>query len=203
MPRSLARHWRRLQGAALKESLDSIFDYRVYTEIVAIPKTKPSSSRLLKIGEVASRSGLGVEALRFYESRGLIEPAARTESGYRLYDAAVFERLDFIRKAQAIGFNLEEISRIIAEARQGLPPCAEVRRLAAEKLAELDYRLAELKRYRRELKETVEAWERVGEKDGVICGLIEGLKPRGRDLPDRERLAPRRSRSGARQRRRA
>jgi DNA-binding transcriptional MerR regulator len=137
---------------------------------------KQQDSPLLKIGEVAARSGLGVEALRFYESRGLLEPVTRTAAGYRLYDAGVFERLDFIRKAQAVGFNLDEIGRIISDARRG-SPCAEVRRLAAEKLAELDSRLAELNRYRRELKETVEAWERVGNKEGLICGLIEGLKP--------------------------
>jgi DNA-binding transcriptional MerR regulator len=155
---------------------------------VAILK-RQASSGLLKIGEVATRSGLGVEALRFYESRGLLEPVTRTEAGYRLYDETVFERLDFIKKAQAIGFNLDEISRIINEARQGLP-CAEVRRLAAEKLAALDRRLAELKRYRRELKETVEAWERVGEKEGVICGLIEALKPPDAAKPKLDGLAP-------------
>jgi len=166
---------------------------------VAIPKQQ--QPRLLKIGEVAARSGLGVEALRFYESRSLLEPVARTGAGYRLYDEAVFERLDFIRKAQAIGFNLDEISRIISEARQGLP-CAEVRRLAAEKLAELDRRLAELRRYRRELKETVEAWKRVGEKEGVICGLIEGLKPAAAGSPKMAHsLLPRSGRRGRKGRR--
>ncbi len=154
---------------------------------MAVPN-KQTSSGLFKIGEVAARSQCGVEALRFYESRGLLEPAGRTAAGYRLYDAAVFERLDFIKKAQAIGFNLEEISRIIADARHGLP-CAEVRRLAAEKLAELDRRLAELKRYRRELKETVDAWAQVGEKEGVVCGLIEGLKPVANEPLARERAA--------------
>jgi MerR family transcriptional regulator, copper efflux regulator len=168
---------------------------------VAIPNRQPSSQPL-KIGEVAARSGLGVEALRFYESRGLLEPVSRTAAGYRLYDAAVFERLDFIKKAQAIGFNLEEISRIISDARQGLP-CAEVRRLAAEKLAELDRRLAELRRYRRELKETIDTWERVGEKEGVICGLIEGLKPATADSPNTERSVLRPSRSHGHQGRRA
>lgn len=160
---------------------------------MAVTETQVQSSRRLKIGEVATRAGLGVEALRFYESRGLIEPVARTQSGYRLYDETVFERLDFIKKAQAIGFNLDEISRIIAESREGLP-CAEVRRLAAEKLAELDRRLAELRRYRRELKETVDAWESVGEKEGAICGLIEGLKPRTAGAPSMERSPLRPSR---------
>jgi DNA-binding transcriptional MerR regulator len=167
---------------------------------VAFPKQQATSG-LLKIGEVAARSGLGVEALRFYEGRGLLEPVTRTGAGYRLYDAAVFERLDFIRKAQAIGFNLDEIARIISEARQGLP-CAEVRRLAAEKLAALDRRLAELRRYRRELKETVEAWDRVGEKEGVICGLIEGLKPAANDSLRIERSLIRTARPNGRQGRR-
>jgi DNA-binding transcriptional MerR regulator len=166
-----------------------------------IPKQQTSPG-LLRIGEVAARSGFGVETLRFYENRGLLEPVGRTDAGYRLYDTAVFERLDFIRKAQAIGFNLEEISRIITEAREGLP-CAEVRRLAAEKLAELDRRLAELRRYRRELKQTVEAWERVGEKQGVICGLIESLKPAANDTLKRERAVLRPSLRNGRQGRRA
>ena len=144
---------------------------------MALPKPQTHSQRLLKIGEVAARSGLGVEALRFYESRGLLQPASRTESGYRMYDDTVFERLDFIRKSQTVGFNLDEIARIISDTRDGSLPCAEVRRLAAQKLAELDRRLAELKRYRRELKVTVDAWDQVGEKKGVICGLIEGLQP--------------------------
>jgi MerR family Zn(II)-responsive transcriptional regulator of zntA len=161
-----------------------------------------SALRLMKIGEVAARSGMGVEALRFYESRKLIEPATRTQAGYRLYDTGVFERLDFIRKAQAIGFNLEEIGRIINEAQTG-PPCAEVRRLAAEKLADLDRRLAELRRYRRELKETVDAWERVGEKEGTICGLIESLKPAAPDSLSVERPPLRPARLNGRHGRRA
>jgi DNA-binding transcriptional MerR regulator len=189
-----------LQEREIQLTLDSISDYRVYTENVANPKQQ-TSPQLLKIGEVAARSGLGVEALRFYETRGLLQPVTRTEAGYRLYDAAVFERLDFIRKAQAIGFNLDEISRIITEARVGLP-CAEVRRLAMEKLADLDRRLAELKRYRRELKETVDAWERVGQEEGVICGLIEGLKPAAADAPKTRRPTLARSGSGGRHRER-
>jgi DNA-binding transcriptional MerR regulator len=169
---------------------------------VVILKDESQPFRLLKIGEVAARSGVGVEALRFYESRGLIEPATRTEARYRLYDEAVFGRLDFIRKAQAIGFNLGEIARIIADAERG-SPCAEVRRLAAEKLAELDRRLAELRRYRRELQETVEAWESVGEKAGEICGLIEGLQPQNPGAPRIERAPLRPSGARTRQARRS
>ena len=137
---------------------------------------RSSGTGRLKIGGVAKQAGIGVESLRFYESRGLIEPIGRTVSGYRLYDSAVFERLSFIRKAQAVGFSLDEIAWIISEARQGRRPCAEVRQMAEARLGELDQRLAELKRYRNELRETVRAWQRQGEAEGVICGLIEGLE---------------------------
>ena len=129
----------------------------------------------MKIGDVARLSGVGIEALRFYESRGLVEPATRTGSGYRLYDDAALDRLSFIKKAQSVGFTLDEIARLIAEAKGGNRPCAEVRKIASERLVELDRRLAELKRYRRELKQTLDAWDQQGEADGVICGLIEGL----------------------------
>ena len=151
-----------------------------------MPQANPGRSlEHLRIGEVARQSGMGVESLRFYENRGLIQPVARTAAGYRLYDPSIFERLSFIKKAQAVGFTLDEIGRIIAEARTGKRPCAEVRQLAASRLAELERRLAELKRYRRELRETLEAWEREGERDGIVCGLIEGLEPASLHPPSR------------------
>ncbi len=131
----------------------------------------------LKIGQVAQRAAIGVETLRFYETRGLVYPAGRTAAGYRYYDATIFERLEFIRKSQAVGFSLDEIARIIDEAGRGKKPCEEVRRLVAERLEALDRKLAELKRYRRELRRTLDAWEREGESGGEICGLIESLDP--------------------------
>lgn len=157
---------------SLEISLDSGVNYRLYTEgmTTLAPKSEP-----FRIGEVARRSGVAIETLRFYEKCGLIEPDGRTESGYRLYDSSVFERLSFIKKAQSVGFRLEEIARIIDESAAGKRPCKEVRRLAAEKLDELDQRIKELRRYRRELKETLAAWEHEGERDGYVCGLIEGL----------------------------
>jgi len=160
----------------------------------------PAPGKLMKIGVLARRSGVGIEALRFYESRGLLDPAARTGSGYRLYGTAALERLAFIKKAQSVGFTLDETARLVAEAKDGKRPCAEVRKLAAERLEELDRRLAELKRYRRELKQTLDAWDQQGEADGVICGLIEGLDTAALHPPGRPKsssrkrtAAPRRS----------
>ena len=78
----------------------------------------------LKIGEVARRAGVGVETLRFYERAGLLDRPARTEGGYRLYDAETLKTLEFIKRAQSLGFTLAEIKRIIAESRAGQRPCA-------------------------------------------------------------------------------
>lgn len=130
--------------------------------------------RMLKIGEVSKRSGVGVEALRFYEKGGVLDRPSRTHSGYRVYGEEVLERLAFIKQAQALGFSLDEIRRIVEDARGGASPCDEVREIVRRRLSELDERLRELQRYRDELKHTLAEWDEVGRAPGHICGLIEG-----------------------------
>ena len=128
----------------------------------------------LKIGEVARQSGIGIEALRFYERSGLLGRPGRTESGYRVYDGMVLKRLDFIKRAQVLGFSLSEIKRIIADKQAGKSPCREVREIVRHRLEELDERMKEMRRYRRELGGALTKWEETGELDGHVCGLIEG-----------------------------
>jgi DNA-binding transcriptional MerR regulator len=129
--------------------------------------------RTLRIGEVSEATGIGVEALRFYERRGLLGRPARTASGYRAYDEEVLERLAFIKRAQAIGFSLDEIGEILEMRGRGEAPCVEVREAARRKLAELDVRLRELRRYRNELARTLADWDERGIEEGHFCGLIE------------------------------
>lgn len=138
------------------------------------PAESTAPAKRLKIGEVAKRSGVGIETLRFYERQGLLRRPGRTESGYRLYDESIVEQLEFIRQAQTLGFSLAEIARITAESRAGHSPCAEVREIVRARLAELDERLAELKRYRKELASTLAEWDEKGDTPGHVCGLIEG-----------------------------
>lgn len=135
-----------------------------------------NSRAALKIGEVAKRSGIGIEALRFYEKSGLLGRPGRTQSGYRVYDTAVLQRLDFIKRAQVLGFSLDEIKRIIADKQAGRSPCPEVREIVRHRLEELDERLKEMRRYRRELGAALTQWEETGELDGHVCGLIEGTE---------------------------
>ena len=130
----------------------------------------------LKIGEVAKQSGIGIEALRFYERSGLLGRPGRTKSGYRVYDEAVLVRLDFIKRAQVLGFSLDEIKRIIADKQAGRSPCREVREIVRQRLEELDERMKEMRRYRKELGSALTRWEETGELDGHVCGLIEGTE---------------------------
>jgi MerR family transcriptional regulator, copper efflux regulator len=144
---------------------------------VALKSKQPVTTGLtvpLKIGEVAKHSGIGIEALRFYERSGLLGRPGRTESGYRVYDAVVLKRLDFIKRAQVLGFSLSEIKRIVADKQAGKSPCLEVREIVRHRLEELDERMKEMRRYRRELGGALTKWEETGELDGHVCGLIEG-----------------------------
>lgn len=133
----------------------------------------------LRIGEVARLSGIGIEALRFYERSGLLGRPARTSNGYRLYDGQVIERLAFIKKAQALGFSLEEIRRVIEESAGGESPCADVREIVRRKLKELDEQMREMRRHRNELAKTLAEWDEAGEREGHVCGLIESAAGKG------------------------
>jgi DNA-binding transcriptional MerR regulator len=142
-----------------------------------LSKTERAQERkLLKIGEVSRRSGVGIEALRFYEKQGLLGNPPRTQSGYRLYDEDVLERLEFIKRAQVLGFSLAEIARVIAEKRAGQSPCSEVREIVRRRLRELDARLKEMQSYRKELAAALNEWDEAGDKEGHVCGLIEGTR---------------------------
>jgi MerR family transcriptional regulator, copper efflux regulator len=147
--------------------------------------------RPLKIGEAAKLSGVGVEALRFYEKSGLLDRPARTEGGYRLYTEETLERLDFIRRAQVLGFSLAEIKQIISERRAGASPCAHVREIVRRRLTELDERMAEMRRYRRELAHALDEWDAAGDSPGHVCGLIEGTEI-GHEPPAQRGIAARR-----------
>ncbi|MBV9957247.1 MAG: heavy metal-responsive transcriptional regulator [Acidobacteria bacterium] len=146
----------------------------------------------LKIGEVSKLSGVRIETLRFYEKSGLLDRPARTAGGYRVYGEDILDRLDFIKRAQVLGFSLDEIKQIITEKRDGQSPCAEVRGIVRRRLAELDERMAQMRRYRKELAAALAEWDRAGDAEGHICGLIEGIRI-AHPLRDSRRTVPRRA----------
>ena len=102
------------------------------------------------IGEVAQRTGVGIEALRFYEREGLIRPSGRLPSGYRVYDARDLEAVRFIKRAQNLGFSLQDIRELLV-VRSQEENCAHVRDLLSTKLESVERKLKELRGIRSEL----------------------------------------------------
>ncbi len=137
--------------------------------------SEQTSDAMLKIGEVSRLSGIGIEALRFYERQGLLGQPARTVSGYRLYSKDALERLEFIKRAQVLGFSLAEIAQIIAEKQAGQSPCRHVREIVRQRLSETEERIKEMRRHQRALAAALEEWDEAGDRPGHVCGLIESV----------------------------
>jgi len=105
----------------------------------------------MRISEVAGQSGVPAKTIRFWEGRHLLPEPARTSAGYRDYDPAVLERIAFIRTAQAAGLTLSAISQVLDIRDGGKPPCVHVADLIAQRLGEVETRLAELTKTREQL----------------------------------------------------
>ncbi len=133
-------------------------------------------SKGLFIGPVARQAGVSVQAVRYYERLGLLPPAQRTESGYRVYSPELVERLRFIRQAQAVGLRLEEIREILRIRYAGKSPCNCVRTMLQRKLGELEEQLAALASFRKQLRRTLErarTLPRLPHTASAICPLIQ------------------------------
>ena len=103
----------------------------------------------LTIGSLADEAGVNVETIRYYQRRGLMPEPDKPAQGYRRYDATTVKRVRFIKRAQALGFTLEEIGGLLEldEAHA----CAETRELASHKLEAIETKLADLAAMRRAL----------------------------------------------------
>ena len=106
-----------------------------------------TTSKLLKIGALASSSGLSRDTIRFYEREALLPKAPRSNAGYRLYSTEVLERLHFIKQAQALGFSLAAIRELLNRY-QDPEACHRVRQLLEQKIAELDQRMRDMQALR-------------------------------------------------------
>jgi MerR family redox-sensitive transcriptional activator SoxR len=110
---------------------------------------------MLRIGEVAARTGVAPSALRYYEQRGLIA-AARTESGHRSYPRGVLRRVAFIVFAQRVGLSLDEIACELAKLPADRAPTGrDWSRLSGTWSERIDRRIAELERLKRGLSECI------------------------------------------------
>ena len=98
------------------------------------------------IGDVAALAGVPTATVRYYERRGLIAKPPRTESGYRQYGQEVVERLRFIKRAQELGFTLEEIHDLLDLRVEDTAACLMVEAKTREKLEQVRRKIRELQR---------------------------------------------------------
>ena len=129
----------------------------------------------MRIGQLASRSGVSAKTIRYYEDIGVLHPPRRSTSGYRDYEDSALDRLAFVRAAQAVGLSLGEIRSILALRDGGETPCGHVLDLLRSQSADLGRRIAELRALRGELHRLVQRAEGLDPADcdpRRICHLI-------------------------------
>ena len=143
---------------------------------------------LISVSEVGRRTGLTRKALRHYESLGLVEPAARTEAGYRLYDDEALRRIELVNRAKVLGLSLAEANEFIHVAEgccgENHPQLAS---LVEGKLSETEQRIEELRSLRETLRGVLQRLEATEgqhrcEETLCTCGgslLTIGRRPAG------------------------
>ena len=134
----------------------------------------------LHIGQLAKLAGVRPDTVRFYEREGLLPRPERSAAGYRVYNEAAVKRLRFIKQAQALGFSLDEIRRILSLRGRGKETCRCVIAMAQDTLVETEKKLKELQKFRDALKANLERWQQSSDQGARIvaefCTLIESTQ---------------------------
>jgi Hg(II)-responsive transcriptional regulator len=136
--------------------------------------------RAMRTGELATAAGVNTETLRYYERRGILKEPERMHSGYRAYPADAVAIVRFVKRAQELGFTLDEIEELLRLRNDQARTCGQVRSAAATKIAEIDVKIKRLSAMKRALSTLIASCV-----DGAsrACPLLESLddsKPRGR-----------------------
>lgn len=127
----------------------------------------------MQTGEVAARAGVNIQTLRYYERRGLLGRPPRTSSGYRRYSDEAVRIVRFVKRAQELGFTLDEAEQLLRLRHVTVSRRPSVRALAVAKLADIDTKIAQLTAMRAALKTTLSAC--CG--DGALeCPILEALE---------------------------
>lgn len=125
-----------------------------------------------RIGEIASRAGVSIDTVRYYERRELLPTAPRTANGYRVFASETIDRVLFIKQAQDLGFTLDEIATLLTT--NGTSDCLRVHDLLDTKVKELDARMKAMREFREKLQHYVAECEEELKKhpDSAECPVV-------------------------------
>lgn len=136
------------------------------------------SAETFSTGALARAAGVHLETVRFYEKRGLLAAPERNGAGYRQYPAEAVAQVRFIRRAQELGFSLAEVGELLALRGNRRAGRGAVKRLAKEKLGEIDRKIRDLRRMRTALAAVTERCD--GRGDTGACPILAALDGRER-----------------------
>jgi len=128
------------------------------------------ATHLLTIGRLARAAGVGVETIRYYQQR-LLLPIPATNGGFRQYPAELVDRIRFIKRAQELGFSLDEIAGLL-RLNDGSDRKS-IRNIANARLVQIEAKIADLRRMEGVLKHLIAVCEHT--KAGLPCPIIETL----------------------------
>src|ERR687887_2907022 len=131
-----------------------------------------------RTSEVARAGGVNLETIRYYERRGLLPKPPRTPDGYRTFGADAVRRLRFIKRAQELGFSLKEVKELLALRVDARTSCADVRRRAEAKIADIEQKLRGLRAMKRALVGLTAAC--AGRGPVSACPILESLDQESR-----------------------
>lgn len=131
---------------------------------------------MFSISQLSQRTGVTTQTIRYYERIALLPKPRRAKNGYRVYDDADMERLQFITRARQLDFSLGEIAEILALCERNEAPCAVVMAVIAQQIDEIDRRIASLSHLREELAQLYRVGLTLPEDDEMqncVCRLIQ------------------------------
>lgn len=136
-----------------------------------------SGNRPLSSGELADLAGVSRDTLRHYERKGVLPRPLRGYNGYRQYPPEALQRVQLVRRALSVGFTLDELARVLKVRDAGGAPCEEVKRLAAQKLVNVQDQLRELTQLQDDLQKILTDWDaRLARRGkGNRANLLESL----------------------------
>lgn len=141
-------------------------------------------TKMARIGQVAQETGLSIDTIRFYEKVGLSKRPVRTEAGFRIFGPEEIEGLKFVRKAQELGFSLEEIRELLILKADDVPACSHVKEMLEQKLIGVEKKIHELRSLKRSLHDALQKCQgslrKVGRGHKQPCRVLEEISKAAR-----------------------
>ena len=152
----------------IKKRLDSVLRYRIYIIY------RGEKIEHLTTGQLAKKTRVNVETVRYYERRGLIPEPPRSYSGYRQYSQEMVTRIQFIKHAKELGFSLKEIGDLLSLRLDPKTPCLEVKRRTEAKISDIEEKIKSLQQMKKSLIKLEAAC--IGQGFISECPILEALE---------------------------